>query len=242
MMVSLRNALVGNRSKLVEKSLRKTGSSSAGFIVNGLGNMPTDVTIMFWYKITGVTSSNIYNKARCAMKYGNMSTGVGFGAAHWGGSGTHVGLVEGRYWDRISNSSISVYDDNWHHVSFAVRSGTAPFSNTVFIDGMIGTQYSSGLTAAFHSPVDTFCVCGRTTDDQLGQPCYVYNMKIFNGIASQRDVLDDIGRAGKYPPTDNLLHHWTGDVVGGKVVDSVGNWHLTISPNCDIVSETPFSA
>jgi hypothetical protein len=241
MMISLRNALVWNKPMFVEKSLCKTGSSSAGFSVNGLGNMPTDVTIMFWYKITGVTSSNIYNKSRCAFKYGNVSTGIGFGAAFWGGSGTHVGLVEGRYWNRIDNGTIPVFDDNWHHVSLAVRSGTAPFANTVYIDGILGTQYEPS-TNAFYNPIDSFYVCGRATGDGLGQPCFVYNMKIFNGIASQRDVLDDIRRAGKYPPNDNLLHHWTGDVVDGKVADNVGNWHLTISQDCEIVSDTPFSA
>lgn len=226
----------------VVKSMCGVGGSREGFCTDGLSIMPMPITMTMWFKNDIYTNLNGLSKS--ILKYGNISSGVGFGQFKASSNNLYqtAAVVEARYW--ASYSSVSTPTDYaWHHLALIVKSGTNPLSGAVYIDGVSRSYVAGGGSDAIVTPTGAFSICGRAGGYQYEDPSakvLACRVCIFNGEMSAAAIAADMALGAKAPKGE-LLHYYDGTLDNGMLMDLVGNWHLTATSGSTIENETPWS-
>lgn len=223
-------------------TMRHIGDGGPGFIVSGIGEASLPLTITLWYRYAEYPTQTGIWSSRLVVKYGDSSTGCGFGTLNFPGTyAERAELIEAKYWAYFSLLPTENYTDvSWHHLALVVKSGTYPWRNAVFVDGIPYQTAEGGQSAGMSIPSGQFSLCGRNGD---GWPATVDVSRacVFQGELTETEVVQDMAM-GSVPPADgNLIHFWNGTTDSGVVKDIVGDWDLTQSVGCQILEESPWS-
>lgn len=228
-------SMMGGSTKNVGRSFY-TSTASKGFYRLGLGSMPYPTTFLCWYKFSGANPP--YGLDKMVLKYGDSSSGVGFGMYATNPVSSKAFLCEAKYWASFQNSD--ALDVAWHHLAIIIKSGTYPAKQSVYLDGVLLTPLSSNYQS-IKAPRNCFNICGRDVNqyESSATGVSVYHPHTYAGALTLSQIEADMAKRDDLSDIGNMSHCWDCTKVGTEFVDFAGNWNLTTDDG-KIVNETPF--
>lgn len=235
MSIAAHHSMIGGSAKKVGRSFHSS-TASKGFYKSGLGSMAYPTTFLCWYKFDGSNPARDFDKM--VVKYGDSSSGVGFGTYTTISVYNKAYLCEAKYW--VSFQSDGHLDISWHHLAVIIKSGTYPASQAVYLDGVLLTPVSSKYQS-INAPKNWFNICGRDVNQYESSVTgvSVYHPHTYAGALSLSQIEADMAKRDDLSDIVNMSHCWDCTKVGTEFVDLAGNWNLTTDDG-EIVYETPF--
>jgi Concanavalin A-like lectin/glucanases superfamily len=177
----------------------------------------SDRSISLWFKTSDTTSVS-----RCILSKGYSTTGNQH-SIYLVSSGELYALMDISGTDRVVRSNITVNDGQWHHIALTIERDDFM---KMYLDGELTSSTDISMDSAVDAQNSYNFYIGRTfKNDGQPFPGSIDEVKIFTGVLSAQEVLDDYActfnslldeRQGTSIKDDSIYSH-AGTLSGGAV-------------------------